>query len=32
MRPHLNENLNKQAALQNKVYNHLNLKENLLNE
>ena len=32
MQPQLNKNLNKQAALQNKVYKHLNLKENLLNE
>ena len=28
----LNENLNKQAALKNKVYNHLNLKGNLWND
>ena len=32
MQPQLNENLNKQAALLNKVYNHLSFKENLLND
>ena len=31
LQPELNENLNNQAALQNKVYNRLNLKENPLN-
>ena len=32
MQPQSNKNWNMQAALQNKVYNHLNLKEKLLNE
>ena len=32
MHAQLNENFDKQAALQKKVYNHLNLKENVLNE
>ena len=32
MQLQLNENFNKGAALQNKIYNYLNLKENLLNE
>ena len=33
LQPHLKENLNaKQAALPNKVYNHLSFKENLSNK